>query len=528
MLLRSRTSELSLCSIGFSASAVAALRSRPSFSSDSTSWSVVDGSGVRSYWIAPRSSFFLPTAVIGAADLLVGGAQRRLDRQAARQHGDDLHVGVELDLVERGAARRVVEGDHQAAVADQERHHAQPRGDAVVELPQCLGLDRERVDVDERIAHLARQRGLQVVARDDARAHQDLAERHAAVELLLDQRLLELRLRHHAEREQRLADAHQRHLVLCRDRLEQLVGGDDLLGHEDVAELLVAQLVLQVHRVGHLLPGRVVLLDEQLADLLPDLVVGIGVPRDELALDAAVVVARREQEQAEVVLDMADRLALHLAAAGELHRVRAASAVRQQVGVRIRERQRQRLQRRGQDQRLELVEAQRHGGARRGHLQVDDRVLRDEERQPHRRDLELGAGEDLARQGFGLLGRRRVAGEGRRRPLERLAARLLLERRGSSGARRRVGGRPLGLGHVPVQGGEHVGHRSILRRRKGAIPSTDALSGLPGDGRPERGRERGRIAGGIACRSAVCAVAVPTARRPSPHPGRKSRSAGTP
>ena len=121
----------------------------------------------------------------GAADLLVGGAQRGLDREAPGEHRQDLHVGVELDLVERGAARRVVEGDHEAAVADQERHHPQARGDAVVELAQRLGLGREGVEVDERVAHLARERGLQVAARDDAHAHQDLAERNAAVELLL-------------------------------------------------------------------------------------------------------------------------------------------------------------------------------------------------------------------------------------------------------------------------------------------------------------------------------------------------------
>ena len=63
MLLSRRTSELSLCSIGFSSSPALALRSRPSFSSDCTSWSVVLGSGVRSKVIgALRSSFLRFTA----------------------------------------------------------------------------------------------------------------------------------------------------------------------------------------------------------------------------------------------------------------------------------------------------------------------------------------------------------------------------------------------------------------------------------------------------------------------------------
>jgi hypothetical protein len=174
----------------------------------------------------------------------------------AAEDGDHLQLGIELDLVDGGASRRVFEGDDEPAVADQQRDRAQARGDAVAELAQRLGLDRERFEVDQRIAHLAGERGLQLVARDHAHPHQDLAERDAAVELLLHERFLQLALVDHAEREQRLADPNERHLLLALDRLEQLLRSDDLLRDQDLAELLLAQALLHVDRLVDLCRRR--------------------------------------------------------------------------------------------------------------------------------------------------------------------------------------------------------------------------------------------------------------------------------
>ena len=226
MLLSRRTSELSLCSIGLSSS--------PAESLEALLLERLDelvgrrrrgrGGGGEVGLVGDRRRQVVGRARLAArADLVVGGVQGGVD--GAAEDGDHLQLGIELDLVDGGASRRVLEGDDEPAVADQQRHRAQARGDAVAELAQRLGLDRERLEVDQRIAHLAGERGLQLVARDHAHPHQDLAERDAAVELLLHERFLQLAVVDHAEREQRLADPNQRHLLLALDRLEQLLRG---------------------------------------------------------------------------------------------------------------------------------------------------------------------------------------------------------------------------------------------------------------------------------------------------------------
>jgi hypothetical protein len=167
-------------------------------------------------------------AVGEGADLLVGRVQRPVEVAALGQHGHDLHLRAELGLVDGAVAvGRVVHRDDQAAVVQHQRHDLQPLRRRVAELAQGLGVDRERVDVHQRIAHLARQRDLQVRARDRAAVDQQFAHGHAPVELLARQRLGELLGRDHAQGDQRLADAHHRHAALARDGAQQVVGGRD-------------------------------------------------------------------------------------------------------------------------------------------------------------------------------------------------------------------------------------------------------------------------------------------------------------
>jgi hypothetical protein len=98
-------------------------------------------------------------AVGRRADLVVGGEHHAFHVAALREHRHDLHLGDELDLVDRAAAvGRVVERRDQAAVAHQQRHHLQALGGAVADLAQRLGFRREGVQVDQRVAHLAGQR----------------------------------------------------------------------------------------------------------------------------------------------------------------------------------------------------------------------------------------------------------------------------------------------------------------------------------------------------------------------------------
>ena len=128
-LLTSFTSSLSLCSIGLSSSRRELALEPPSRASRPARRSASRRRQVEVELDRRRRSSALP--LVPARRSCRRRRAGPLDRLAAREHRHHLHVGVELDLVDRGAARRVVEGDDQAAVADQQRHDAQPRGDAV-------------------------------------------------------------------------------------------------------------------------------------------------------------------------------------------------------------------------------------------------------------------------------------------------------------------------------------------------------------------------------------------------------------
>ena len=79
-----------------------------------------------------------------------------LDRVVLREHRHHLHLRAELGFFHRGAAPgRVVQRHHEPAVADQQRHQAQPLRHGERDASQRVGLDREGVQVDQRVAHLA-------------------------------------------------------------------------------------------------------------------------------------------------------------------------------------------------------------------------------------------------------------------------------------------------------------------------------------------------------------------------------------
>ena len=128
----------------------------------------------------------------------------------------------------------------------------------------------------------------------------------------------------------------------------------------------------------------------------------------------------------------------------------------------------------------ELVEAQRQGRSCRRHLHMGDRGFRNEERQARRDRPQLCANEDLARQRLGLLGRRRVARVGRRRPEEDVAAALFLRRR-FGGGRRCAGGARRARLRLPAERGRQIGHAVLVppQRRR---PPMDARMpcGRPG------------------------------------------------
>jgi hypothetical protein len=101
-----------------------------------------------------------------------------------------------------------------------------------------------------------------------------------------------------------------------------------------VSSTSLSQLQLRTDRLLDLLRRGTVLLDQQLADARADLEAFVGGTRHEAAGDAAVVIGvgffmtRREQEQAEFVLDVADRLAGQFDAVGQRQLVKRTGAVR--------------------------------------------------------------------------------------------------------------------------------------------------------------------------------------------------------
>ncbi len=189
--------------------------------------------------------------------------------------------------------------------------------------------------IHDRVAHLAGQCRLQVGARHDAGVHEDLAERHAAVDLLLGQRLGQLRVGDQVQPEQGLADAHHRHPGLLLERKQQLVGRHDAAADEDVAELLVAQAILLLRGALDLLRGGRMLLDEHVAQARADVDAGVGLARHEGAAHGACVVERHEEEDAGSRLDMAQRAAFERAARGQRDAVVHARAVGEKAGVRL-------------------------------------------------------------------------------------------------------------------------------------------------------------------------------------------------
>ena len=167
--------------------------------------------------------------------------------------------------------------------------------------------------------------------------------------------------------------------------------------------------------------------DQHLADLRAELEAGVRGARDERALDAAVVFTRREDEQAELGLDVADRHAAQLAAGAELDPVRRALALAEQCRVRI--------------------GCATAAAARSGVVSVSAvnwskrsaRVVRaggictwatevSGTKNVRRAEISFSSApnQDLARQRLGLLGRRGIARVRRRRPEEGVAAALFL------------------------------------------------------------------------------------------------------
>ncbi len=242
--------------------------------------------------------------------------QRNLLDEIARgrQHRHDLGLGQELGLVDAVAARRILGGDDDLAVHQSQRQHLQSQRGGHRQLAQRLDVDRERVQIHLRIAHLAGQRRLQVGARDQALAHQQFAQRHLAVLALVRERVRELALGDVAERDQRLADAHHRHPALRLDRGVQLLRRGDVVAQQHVAGPLLALLLrLREHGVD-LLGRRGGLQHQRIHHLLRRRDVGhlraLGLQRlaQFLACDDAVVDEQFAQRQVAVADLAAQRL----------------------------------------------------------------------------------------------------------------------------------------------------------------------------------------------------------------------------
>jgi len=262
--------------------------------------------------------------LVGAGgDKIATGSQRRLGiveaeariglvdalrpERGAGERGHHLGLQHKIQLFEHAAPRRVFGGHHHGAVAPQQRHDAVLARQRDRHPAQGLGIDRKLRQIDHRVTHLARQRDAQVVARQLAALHQQLAQRHAALGFLALQRLLQLLGADEPERGQGLADAHHGHARLLFECLQQLLGLDHLFEHQVVAQFAVAQLLLGARRLLHLLGGDGVLLDQHLADALPNLHAAQHVGREKNPLHPVVFVKRHKQKHTHGGLEVSNR-----------------------------------------------------------------------------------------------------------------------------------------------------------------------------------------------------------------------------
>ena len=413
---------------------------------------------------------------------LVAALDRRLQIARARQRGCDRAVGQRLQLLQHGLAGHVLHRHHQPAGAVHQRQHLQRARQIGRQPGQRLDLRLEGAQVDDRIAQLARQRHAQLLLRDPFTAQQHLAQRLHALGDLLAEHFAELLVGDIAQRHQRLAQPHHRHARLLVQRREQLFGRDDLARDQQLAELLATVLLLDLHRLLDLLRRDRRLFHQQLAQPLADQHAVIGRARHEGGLDRAAVVQRREQEQADLVLDMADRDAAHRTTAVEVDGVGLGGVVFEHLGVffggglgrrhggrrlggsgsRSRRLAGQWHGGRAQRDAPDLVEAHRQRDPLRRHLHP-----RDARRHLHRQQLAghqvASAPLDLAGQRLALRLGQRVGGERRRRPGERRVTALARTRRQRQRRLGRCGGLQMRLGQI--------GHGRFLEAGRQAVVS---------------------------------------------------------
>ena len=321
--------------------------------------------------------------------------------RGAGERGHHLGLQHKIQLFEHVAPRRVFGGHHHGAVAPQQRHDAVLARQRDRHPAQGLGIDRKLGQINHRVTHLARQRDAQIVACQMAALHQQLAQRHAALGFLALHRLLQLLWGDEPERGQGLAYSHHGHARLLFQRLQQFFGLDHLLEHQVVAQFAVAQLLLGARRLLHLLGGDYVLLDQHLADAFPDLHAAQHVGRQKNPLHPVLCIERHKQEHAHGRLEVSNRQPRLHRTIAELEAVGQARAVAQQIvgaagmasnlwaGVALGVRQW--CQRLCQADAPKHIEAQRHDGARGGHLDVSQTGRQIQPHQPARTHLAVAA-----------------------------------------------------------------------------------------------------------------------------------------
>jgi hypothetical protein len=218
----------------------------------------------------------------------------------------------------------------------------------------------------------------------------------------------------------RLADAHHRHARLGLERLQQLLGADDAVAQQHVADALLAQTGLLGQCVDDLCRRGGVVGQQLVAQARAELERDVGAARAEHPQHGALVaslVDRREKVHAVRCFDVADRLAAELAATGEVHGEAGGGVEIHQCAGRAGGRAQRGAQRLRQRQAAELRGPQRQRRARRRHLHLRQAERRVERDQPRAHGLAVQA-QHFARLVGSMLAGARVDGVWRCRPGE--------------------------------------------------------------------------------------------------------------
>ena len=214
-------------------------------------------------------------------------------------HRQDLHAGHRPQFFQHRVIHRILDRHDQRAFGFAQRHDTAAVRDGRRNLGEYVEGNLD-VEVDLGYAQLVRDRTADHVLIHDAHfLHQDLPDRHRALQGRAPQRHVQYRLRYVAELHQCLAQLLVRAFALEFQRRRQLFRSHDSVLREVLAQILRAQHRLHVQRGRYCLGRNGFLVDQHLPDGRIDAAPFRRLRRHETARDIAVRFRKIKEQTAQ-------------------------------------------------------------------------------------------------------------------------------------------------------------------------------------------------------------------------------------